>query len=286
MLLFSHNYLQAQITDRAGELTGRLKTSLNAYSFNEPLTNGSMKVEELFEYCAQNGFDAIDITAYYFPGYPQVPSDEYLYSIKRNAFRLGLEISGTGVRNDFVHPDPKVRKASVKLVKEWIVAAEKMGIPVIRIFAGHTVSDEINHDEVLKNLLSAIRECVEFGKEHGVVVALQNHWDYIKNAQQVTHIMKQINSEWFGLILDIGSFRSANPFAEIEGTIPYAVSWQLKENMYVDEIECKTDLKKIIRIIKLSDYRGYIPIETLGKGDPKIKVEQFFNEVKAELAVE
>ena len=31
-----------------------LKTSLNAYSFNKPLTNGSMSIAELIEFCAEN----------------------------------------------------------------------------------------------------------------------------------------------------------------------------------------------------------------------------------------
>lgn len=136
LFLFISIQLSVFATDKPIFLTPILKTSLNAYSFNEPLTNGSMQVEDLLEYCAKIGFDAVDITAYYFPGYPNVPSDEYLYGIKKRAFELGLEISGTGVRNDFVHPDKAIRAASVQLVKEWIVASEKMGIPVIRIFEG------------------------------------------------------------------------------------------------------------------------------------------------------
>jgi sugar phosphate isomerase/epimerase len=257
----------------------KLKTSLNAYSFNEPLSNGTMQLDDLLEFCAKTGFDAVDITAYYFPGYPNVPSDEYLYLIKRKAFQLGLEISGTGVRNDFVHPDKAVRDASVQLVKDWIVAAEKMGIPVIRIFAGHLDSSNICNNVVLDNLCESIRECIEFGSSHGVVVAIQNHWDYIQTSKQTIQIMEQINSEWFGLILDIGSYRSANPYAEIKETIPYAVSWQIKENMYVDGVEGKTDLLKVMQLIKDSGYRGYIPIETLGEGNPAVKVEQFYLEI-------
>ena len=99
------------------KLPTKLKTSLNAYSFNAPLMKGEMSLDELLEYCAGNQLDAVDITAYYFPGYPKVPSDEYLYHIKQKAFLLGLEISGTGVRNDFTDPDPAKRKASVEHVK-------------------------------------------------------------------------------------------------------------------------------------------------------------------------
>lgn len=60
---------QDKIEKSAGS---KLKISLNAYSFNELLTNGSMTLDDLLDFCAANDFDAVDLTAYYFPGYPAV----------------------------------------------------------------------------------------------------------------------------------------------------------------------------------------------------------------------
>ncbi|MDO8929747.1 MAG: sugar phosphate isomerase/epimerase family protein [Bacteroidota bacterium] len=261
------------------KLPTKLKTSLNAYSFNGPLMKGEMNLDELLEYCAANQFDAVDITAYYFPGYPEVPSDEYLYHIKQKAFLLGLEISGTGVRNDFTDPDPVRRKASVELVKKWIVASEKLGIPVIRVFSGTADVKDIPREKVVDYMVADLKECVEFGKAHGVVVGIQNHHDFLKTADETIEIIKRVNSDWFGLILDIGSFRT-DAYQEIEKTIPYAVSWQIKEKLYVNSIEQKTDLAKLMAIIQKSGYRGYIPLETLGAGDPKVKVAGFLKEIK------
>lgn len=257
----------------------KLKTSLNAYSFNGPLTKGEMNLDQLLEFCAANQFDAVDITAYYFPGYPEVPSDEYLYHIKQKAFLLGLEISGTGVRNDFTDPDPAKRKASVELVKKWIVAAEKLGAPVIRVFSGTADTKGLAREKVVDYMVADLKECAEFGKAHGVVVAIQNHNDFIKTADQAIEVIQRVNSEWFGLILDIGSFRT-DPYKEIAQTIPYAVNWQLKETLFVNGMEQKTDLDRLMKIIKESGYRGYLPIETLGEGDPRVKVPQFLNEIR------
>ena len=50
--------------------------------------------------------------------------------------------------------------------------------------------------------------------------------------------------------------------------------------MFFNGIEQKTDLQKVIAIIKRSGYRGYLPIETLGPGDPKIKVPLFLAQVR------
>src|SRR5688572_12988479 len=57
----------------------KLKLSLNAFSFNAPLAEKKMSLDDLLQTAAEIGFDGVDLTAYYFPGYPNVPSDDYLY---------------------------------------------------------------------------------------------------------------------------------------------------------------------------------------------------------------
>ena len=259
---------------------GRLKTSLNAYSFNDPLTKGEMTIFDMLEFCANAGFDAVDITGYYFKGYPQVPPDDYLFSIKRKAFSLGIEISGTGVRNDFTIADQSKRDQEISLVKNWIDVAVKIGAPVIRIFAGTQKNEGISADQVTEWMLKDIQTCVDYGKQRGVIIGIQNHNDFILTADQVIKIIRAINSEWFGLILDTGSFRQLDAYAEIEKAIPYTVNWQLKEKIWLNGAEVDTDLERLMKIIKASGYKGYLPIETLGAGDPKIKIPALLEKVK------
>jgi sugar phosphate isomerase/epimerase len=119
-----------------------VKISLNAFSFTKPLLDKvrgrgeGMSLFEMMDWSAQHGFDGVDLTGYFFPGYPNVPSDEFINEVKRYAFKLGLDITGTGIRNNFADPDPAKRAADVKHVKEWIDVAVKLGAPVIRVFAG------------------------------------------------------------------------------------------------------------------------------------------------------
>lgn len=261
-----------------------LKISLNAYSFNGPLSKGEMTLDGLLEFCADHHFDAVDPTGYYFPGYPQVPSDRYLYDLKRKAFGLGLEISGTGVRNDFMEPDANKRKADIGLIKNWIIAAEKIGAPVIRIFSGTQKPNGFSWEQIADWMVRDMQECVEIGKNHGVVVAVQNHNDFIQTADHVKTLIDKVNSPWFGLILDTGSYAVGDPYKEISSNIPYAVSWQIKELINRNGTEEPIDLDKLMDIIKTSGYRGYLPIETLGPGDPIQKVPAFLNKVRVALA--
>jgi len=258
--------------EEAPVVAKKLKTSLNAFSFNEPLLGGQMTIADMLDFCAEAGFEGVDITGYYFKGYPTPPDDDYLYSIKRKAFRLGIGISGTGVRNDFTIADPARRAAEVELVKKWIEVAAKLGAPVLRIFAGNQKNEGISPATVTDWMLKDIRTCVEYGRQHGVVIGLQNHNDFIQTAQQVTHMIEQINSEWLGLILDTGSYRVHDPYEEIAVSLPYTVNWQIKEKIFVNGAEVDTDVDRIVNMIRAGLYRGYLPIETLGGGDPKTKV--------------
>ncbi|WP_375445858.1 sugar phosphate isomerase/epimerase family protein [uncultured Fibrella sp.] len=261
----------------------RVRLSCNLYSFNEPLVNKTMTLEEVLTFCADTGFAAVDPTAYYFPGYPVLPDDSYTYLIKRKAFRLGLDISGTGIRNDFTLPDPTHRQAEIKLVRQWIGFAAKLGAPVLRLFAGKNVPEGHTREEVTNWVVDAIGECVSYAAQQGVLLVLQNHADFIETGDQVLDILKRVNSDWLAPNLDIGSFKIGDPYAEIAKVAPKAATWQLKENLFVDGQEVPTDLSRIVRIVRESGYRGYLPIETLGKGDPRQKVPAFLEKVQQAL---
>jgi sugar phosphate isomerase/epimerase len=266
-----------------GSDNGKLKISLNAYSFDKPLRDGKMTISDLLDYCARVGFDGVDLTGYYFPGYPVVPSDEFIYQVKRKAFKLGLGISGTGVRNDFTWSDAKKREGEKQLVKDWILVAEKLGSPIVRIFSGNLSKENFTWDESAKWIAEDIVECAEFGKKHGVMTALQNHNDFLKTSSDVEKMLNLVKSDWNGLLLDIGSYHTSDPYKDIASNAKYAISWQLKEKVFINDNQVDTDYVKVIDIVKQCGYRGYLPLETLGEGDPAVKVENLLKKVKTVL---
>lgn len=256
-----------------------LKFCLNAYSFNRQLLDGLMTLDELMEFAAEVGLMGVDLTGYYFKGYPDVPSDEIIYRTRRKALSLGLEICGTGVRNDFTYADISRRKESVRLVKAWIDVAHKLGGQTIRIFSGTQSPPGYTRREIFNWMVDDIRECVDYAAGRGIVVALQNHHDFLKTAEETIEVMEAIKSPWFGLMLDIGSFRSGDPYDEIARTIRYAVTWQIKEKVFVNGKETDVDATRLIQLIKDAGFRGYLPLESLGSGDPKEKVRALYRKV-------
>lgn len=250
----------------------RFKSSLNVYSFNRLLRDGTIDLFDVLDFCAQHDFDAIDPTGYYFPAYPAVPTDDFINTFKKKAFFLGLDISGTGIRNDFVNPDPDRRAADVEMTRAWIEAAAKLGSPCLRIFTGKSEHEGYSREQVFEWMARDIQACCSHGEEHGVIVALQNHNEFLETAADVDELFERVDSDWLGLNLDIGSYRAGDPYAEIERNVNRAVTWQIKENVWIDGVETATDFERLAVIIRRSAYRGYLPLETLGPGDPYVKI--------------
>lgn len=263
---------QGPVTRTAGS---RYKLALNAFSFNRPLRAGELTLYDLVDFCAENGLDALDATGYYFPGYPELPDDEWVYGLKKKGFVNGVDINGCGVRNDFTLLSAAERKPEVELVKDWVGVARKLGATVLRVFAGRTRPEGYTFDQCAEWIVPLLKECAAAGREHGVIIGVQNHNDYIKTADEAIQLVEAVDSDWLGIILDVGSLRSGDPYEEIEKLLPYAVSWQLKELVGRGDKEEPVDVARVKAIIDRVGYRGYIPIETLGPGDPREKVAKF-----------
>jgi len=254
----------------------RLKPALNAYSFSKLLNSRAkggdgVTLTQLVDFCAVNGFEGLDATGYFFPGYPRVPPDEFVNDFKRRAFDMGIGISGTGVRNQFTTADKAVRQESVEHVKQWVAVAARLGAPVLRVFADtqmksqtwQTVAPGCTRDEVEAWIADCVRECAEHGKKFGVIIGVQNHGDFLKTSADHLSLIRRVDSEWCGPIVDTGYYKTDDPYADMAAVAPYAVNWQVKQSPVSAGSDVRTDLKRLLTLVRLANYRGYLPIETL-----------------------
>ena len=279
-----------------------LKPSLNAYSFLD-LLNANAKdpsqgvdLFQVCDFCAKVNFDAVDLTGYFFPGYPKAPDDSYIFKLKRHAFDLGLAISGTGVRNDFTTADKSVRDEGVQRIKTWIEVAAKLGAPTVRVFADsqapfknwQQAAGNANRETVETWLADSLRECSVHGKKFGVIVAVQNHGDFISTGEQHLSLLQRVDHEYCAAMVDTGKYNTPDPYADIALMAPYAVNWQVKELIGTPGDSPRTDLKKLVTIIRQSGYRGYVPIETLASGrkgyDSFVEVAKMLNGLREAIA--
>lgn len=275
-----------------------LKVSLNAYSFSK-LLNAKIKhggtgtdLFDLVDFCAKHNIDGFDATGYFFPGYPEVPSDDYIFALKRKAFEMGVGISGSGVRNNFTQSDKAARAKDVEHIKQWVEVASKLGAPVLRVFADtqkrglswQDVAKGYAWDDVATWIAADLKECAAHGAKHGVIIGVQNHGDFLRSGDNLLKLIKMVDSDWCGAIVDTGYFRTKDPYEDMAKVAPYAVNWQVKQSAFGADSDVPLDLKKLLRIVRSSGYRGYLPIETLsvhGKEyDPYAIVPKFIGELR------
>jgi len=291
----------------------RLKISLNAYSFARQLNDklrgrgAGMSLFDLIDFCAKNDFEGFDPTGYYMPGWYEkprkLPTDAYLNELKRRAFEAGIGISGTGTQESLTTANVADRQAGFALIKQWVEVAARLGAPVLRIFAD-TVGKDADwkvasggapRQDVEDWIAAGIADCAEVGKRYGVIIGIQNHGDFLRTAEDLLSLVSKVNSPWCGAIVDSGYFRSADPYVDMEKAAPYAVNWQVKTSSFPvreksDEPDSAhdMDLIRLMKIIRGSGYRGYVPIEVLSKPgtpyNPFKEVPAFAVKVRAAIA--
>ena len=249
-----------------------LKLSLAAYSYRDYLTGKlqpKMTLDQFIELCADLGLDGTELTSYYFP---ENFDQAYLVSLKQKTFRMGLDISGTAIANDFCLPPGEARDKSLAHTRLWIDHAATMGAPVIRIFAGNVPQGD-SDQAAIERCAAGINESLKYAAQKGVCLALENHGGITTRPEQMLEIIKRVDdSPWFGVNFDGGNFRSADPYADLAKIAPYAINVQIKADIFRGDKREDTDFAKVIGILKDAGYRGYVVLEYESAEDPKTGV--------------
>jgi sugar phosphate isomerase/epimerase len=260
----------------------QMHLSLAAYSFRKYLTDyrrggpgapkGAMTLEDFVDLCAEYGLPGTEITSYYVP---EPLPDKYLQRLRRRALLAGLTVSGTAIGNTFTHPPGAERDREIAYAKLWIDRAADMAAPTIRIFAGN-VQKGTTEAQARQWTIDAIRECCDYAGKKGVILALENHGGIVTTAEQLLSIVREIDSEWFGVTWDSGNFRSADPYGELKMAAPYAVTAQIKVNV----ASKPADLARVVQILKDVNYRGWVALEYEEEEEPKVAVPRYLAELR------
>jgi sugar phosphate isomerase/epimerase len=270
--------------------------SLAAYSFRKYLTDyrrrrsgaasaaldsqgaaGSMTLDDFVDLCAEYGLPGTEPTSYYVPD--PLP-DKYLQRLRRRAFLAGVSVSGTAIGNTFTHPAGPDRDREIAYTKLWIDRAVDMGAPTIRIFAGD-VQKGTTEAQARQWCIEAIRECCDYAGRKGIILALENHGGIVTTADQLVSIVREIDSEWFGVTWDSGNVRGADPYGELTKIAPYAVTAQIKTRVAGKP----ADLPRVVGILKAVSYRGWVALEYEDEEEPKTAVPRYLDELRRLTAV-
>lgn len=258
-----------------------IRLALAAYSFHPYLNRKqnpkpAMTLDDFIDLSASLNVDAVELTAYYFAE----TTPEYLAHLKGKCTRLGLDVSGTAVGNNFCTSDPEKLKDQIAHVKQWTEHSARLGAKTMRIFAGG-VDPGDTEEKARDRCVAAIQEACDHAGKHGVFLALENHKGITTTSDQVLALARAVKHDWFGINLDTGNFQTEDPYADLARVAPYAVNVQIKtEIQRAGHKKEAADLKRVIEILRTASYRGYAALEYEAEEDARKAVPRHLETLK------
>lgn len=148
--------------------TTPLRSSLSAYSLRQALerapgSDGAIDLLQFAELAARWGFDAVEPTSYYFPTSQR---ESFVCDLKRKCARLGLDVSGGAIRNNFTLPP------GAELDREFARSSigdlyAELGAAVIRVFAGSPPTG-LSLNRAIDNAVRNLEQACAAAGERGV----------------------------------------------------------------------------------------------------------------------
>jgi sugar phosphate isomerase/epimerase len=244
----------------------RLRLGLAAYSFRDFFRDpAKMDFPKFLDYCAAHGCDGAELTSYYFPA---DVSDEALLAVRRHAFLRGVSVTGTAVGNTFALPDGPELDKEKAAVRKWIDRAAVLGAPHIRVFAGSARG--IDEAAARKQVIRCLEELGDYAAAKGVWLGVENHGGVVATPDGLLEIVRAVRSPAVGINLDTGNFHGADPYADLERCVPWAVNVQVKVEMRAAGAKAAepADLKRLASMLKSGGYQGWVTLEYEAKPDP------------------
>jgi len=259
--------------------TSRMQLSLAAYSLRD-LLKGNKQGWDLFkfvDYCHEQDIPGAELTSYYFPS---DLNEAYIVELKEHCRRRGVSVSGGAIANDFCQKDDDKRKRDIEHTKLWIDRYALLGAGAIRVFAGGQPKDD-TWPATRDRCIEALQEVCKYAHTKGIYLALENHGGVTAKAEGLLEIVRGVQAPSFGVNFDSGNFRSTeDPYAELASIAPYAINAQIKVEMFPSGKKEMADLGRILKILKDSNYSGWVALEYEAADPPLESIPRWLAEIK------
>src|SRR5580704_16263303 len=189
-----------------------VKTALYTVTYSGNFYKGdALPLEEIFPRAAEMGFEGVEIGAKRPVASPLDLTQARRTAIRRLSDQHELPIGCIGGYSNLASPVTEHREAELIFLRETIRLAHDVGAPVVRVFAawpGVTMRNGQAYYELAKSYVwhdvtwfeqwewarDSLAEASRWGKEYGVVLALQNHRPVTNTYRDVLDMVSEIDS--------------------------------------------------------------------------------------------
>src|ERR1051326_8121559 len=200
----------------------RFRSGLVAYSYRKELEAKTLSYEDLIRRIADWGLDGLDCTVYWFPD----TSPAYLASLRRTAYKNGVQIYNAGVRVRLSQPTPELQAAEVENIRKWVDVAERLGAGHVRVFGGN-VPKGATEQQAIAWAAEVLKRGADYAGSKGIMLGVENDYGLTVDAGPTAEIVKLAASPWAGVNADTGNLKT-DAYKNLETLLPYVTSVHLK----------------------------------------------------------
>ena len=253
------------------------KLSLAQWSFHKALQTGGMDNLDFASKAKSLGFEGIEYVNQFFKD--KAKDNMYLHQMNVRAKSAGIEqllimIDGEG---SLATPDSNELKQSVDNHRKWIDAASALGCHSIRVNCFGVGTSE----DVAAAGIDGLSMLSEIAATQNINVIVENHGGYSSVGQWMSAVIEKVNMDNCGTLPDFGNFciereggemwgtpciKEYNKYKGVKELLPHAKAVSAKSFDFDNKgNETTIDYKKMLSLVKLAGYKGYIGVEYEGE---------------------
>jgi sugar phosphate isomerase/epimerase len=212
--------------------TGKIKLGLYSITYGGIWYQGpALTFDELCRRAKDYGFDGVELDNKRPMGCPLDLDMKKREEMVNSIHKYGLEIPALSANNDFSSPVPEHRECQLLMVRETARLAKDLGAKIVRLFAawpGVPIHEGIGTYDLVRGdyysfqrqypfatrldrynfVKDCLKEAARMGEESGIVMALQNHSPLIRGWKDTYDLVKEVNSPWLKICLDLPIFEN------------------------------------------------------------------------------
>lgn len=272
-----------------------MKLGVSSYSFKgymEATGQGYLALCDLAKEIGFDGIEFIDLEPKYADGQP---AEEAARAIRRHCEQIGLEIPAYTVGADFIGGSGGDQQKEVARVKALVDVAEILGAKVLRHDATwqQTGPNLKTYRDAIARVAGPIREVTEYAQGKGIKTCTENHGYLIQDSYRVEELIRTVNHENYGWLVDMGNFCCADEESThaVDVAAPYAVHVHAKDFLIKPGRELdpgegwfksrggnylrgtvvghgQIPVAQCVNLLKARGYDGYLSLEFEGMEEP------------------
>lgn len=248
------------------------KISLAQWSFHRALTAGELNHLDFAAKSRSFGCEGVEYVNSFF--IDKAKDMTFLKEMNSRANAEGQQnvLIMIDREGSLAHADTALRLEAIENHHKWVEAAHFLGCHAIRV----NLAGGVNKDDAVEASIDSLSKLSDFAKGSDINILVENHGGFSSNGSWMKRVFSQIDKDNCGTLPDFGNFciergedgncaESYDRYQGMEELMPFAKAVSAKSNVFdAQGNEAVIDYPRILKLVKNTDYRGFIGIEYEG----------------------